>query len=81
VSAIKKKSDTAEAMSKILTNDKPILIQSDNGTEFLNNSFQMLLKSRNVRHITVAMGDKKKQGLVQRFNRKITLMISRCQES
>ena len=35
VSTIKKKSDTTETMSKILANDKPILIQSDNGTEFL----------------------------------------------
>jgi transposase InsO family protein len=77
VPAIKKKSDTTEAMSKILANDKPILIQSDNGTELLNNSFQRLLKSMNVRHITVNVGDKKRQGIVERFNHTIALMISR----
>ena len=81
VSAIKRKSDTTEAMSKILAKDKPILIQSDNGTEFLNNSFQRLLKSMNVRHTTVDVGDKKRQGIVERFNRTIALMISRYQES
>jgi hypothetical protein len=37
VSALKRKSDTTEAISKIFVNDKPVLIQSDNGTEFLNN--------------------------------------------
>ena len=81
VSAIKKKSDTTEAMSKILAKDKPILIQSDNGTEFLNNAFQRLLKSMSVRHITVDVGEKKRQGIVERFNRTIALMISRYQES
>ena len=35
----------------------------------------------NVRHITVDVGDKKKQGIVERFNRTIALMISRYQES
>lgn len=80
VSAIKKKSDTTETMSKILGKNIPILIQSDNGTEFLNNSFQRLLKSMNVRHITVDVGDKKQQGIVERFNRTIALMISRYQQ-
>lgn len=64
VLANKKKSDTTEAMSKILTKNKPILIQSDNGKEFLNNSFQKLLKSLSIRHITVAVGDKRRQGIV-----------------
>jgi transposase InsO family protein len=81
VLVIKKKSDTTEAMSKILAKNKPILIQSDIGTESLNNSFQKLLKSLSIRHITVAVGDKRSQGIVERFNRTIALMISRYQES
>ena len=56
--AIKKKSDTTEAMSKILANDKPILIQSDNGTEFLNNSFQRLLKSMSARLMLATKKDR-----------------------
>jgi transposase InsO family protein len=58
VPAIKKKSDTTEAMSKILANDKPILIQSDNGTEFLNNSFQRLLKSMSARLMLATKKDR-----------------------
>ena len=81
VAALKRKSDTPEAMSKILVKDKPILIQSDNGTEILNKSFQSLLKSMNVRHKTVDVGNHKRQGIVVRFNRTIAIMISRYQES
>jgi transposase InsO family protein len=81
VAALKRKSDTTDAMSKILVKDTPILIQSDNGTEFLNKSFQRLLKSMNVRHITVDVGNHKRQGIVERFNRTIALLISRYQES
>jgi transposase InsO family protein len=48
VVAIKSKSDTTEAMRFVFANRKPILIQSDNGTEFLNNNFQQLLKQNGV---------------------------------
>jgi transposase InsO family protein len=57
VSALKSKSQTTQAMKNILAKQKPILIHSDNGTEFLNKSFQELLKSANVRHITVDVGN------------------------
>lgn len=49
VFAMKRKSDTTNAMKSVLDVQKPILIQSDNGTEFLNGPFQSLLKSRGVR--------------------------------
>jgi flagellar biosynthesis chaperone FliJ len=39
------------------------------------------LKSMNVRHITVDVGNHKRQGIVERFNRTIALLISRYQES
>ena len=66
-------------MTNILSIQKPILIQSDNGTEFLNKSFQGLLKSANVRHITVDVGNHRRQGVVERFNKEN--LISRYQES
>lgn len=81
VAALKSKSDTTDAMRKILAIQKPILIQSDNGTEFLNKSFQNLLKSANVRHITVDVGNHRRQGVVERFNKTIENLISRYQES
>ncbi|OAJ42903.1 hypothetical protein BDEG_26295 [Batrachochytrium dendrobatidis JEL423] len=46
VVAMKKKSDTTDAMRVILDVQKHILIQSDNGTEFLNNNFQSLLQAK-----------------------------------
>jgi hypothetical protein len=81
VVAIKCKSDTTEAMRFVLANRKPILIQSDNGTEFLNNNFQQLLKQNGVRHITVSVGDHKRQGLIERFNRTLESIVSKYQES
>jgi len=81
VVAIKSKSDTTEAMRFILAARKPMLVQSDNGTEFLNNSFQRLLKENKVRQITVNVGDHNRQGLIERFNRTLESIISRYQES
>ena len=62
VVAIKMKSDTTNAMKSVLDVQKPILIQSDNGTEFLNHSFQ---NSKVVRHITANVGDHNRQGLIE----------------
>ncbi|OAJ40065.1 hypothetical protein BDEG_23844 [Batrachochytrium dendrobatidis JEL423] len=66
VVAMKKKSDTTDAMKLILDVQKPILIQSNNGTEFLNNNFQSLLQAK---------------GLIERFNRTLENIIARYQES
>lgn len=74
---IKRKSDTTRAMKGILETNKPILIQSDNGTEFLNHAFQTLLKETNVQHTTAEVGNHNKQGIVERFNRTIEGMISK----
>ncbi|OAJ40914.1 hypothetical protein BDEG_24597 [Batrachochytrium dendrobatidis JEL423] len=68
VVAIKSKSQTTEAMRFVFAARKPILVQSDNGTEFLNNSFQQLLKEYVVRQITVNVGDHNRQGLIESIN-------------
>ena len=81
VAALRSKSNASNEMKKTLAIQKPILIQSDNGTEFLNKSFQNLLKSANVRHITVDVGNHRRQGIVERFNKTIENLISRYQES
>ncbi|OAJ43890.1 hypothetical protein BDEG_27203 [Batrachochytrium dendrobatidis JEL423] len=81
VVAMKKKSNTTDAMRVILDVQKPILIQSDNGTEFLNNNFQSLLQAKGVCHITVNVGDHNIQGLIERFNRTLENIIARYQES
>ncbi|OAJ37844.1 hypothetical protein BDEG_21819 [Batrachochytrium dendrobatidis JEL423] len=68
-------------MRVILDVQKPILIQSDNGIEFLNNNFQSLLQAKGVCHITVNVGDHNRQGLIERFNRTLENIIARYQES
>ncbi|OAJ32744.1 hypothetical protein BDEG_28629 [Batrachochytrium dendrobatidis JEL423] len=78
---MKKKSDSTEAMKKVLDIEKSILIQSDNGTEFLNGAFQRLLTSKGVRHITVEVGDHKRQGIIERFNRTLENIIALYQEA
>jgi transposase InsO family protein len=64
-------------MKYILNIAKPILIQSDNGSEFLNKSFQALLKSFKVQHTTAQVGDHNRQGIIERFNRTIEAMIAK----
>ena len=81
VIALKRKSHATEAIRQITTIQKPILIQSDNGTEFVNTEFRQLMKERGIRHITVAPGDHKRQGIIERFNRTLEKMISKYQES
>jgi uncharacterized membrane protein YheB (UPF0754 family) len=81
VVVIKSKSHTTEAMRFVLATRKPILVQSDNGTEFLNNSFQRLLKENKVLHLTVNVGDHNRQGLIERFNRTLESIISKYQGS
>jgi hypothetical protein len=78
---IKSKSFSTDAMKSILNIAKPILIQSDNGSEFLNKSFQALLKSFKVQHTTAQVGDHNRQGIIERFNRTIEAMIAKYQES
>lgn len=72
---------TTDAM-KVTWKSLCILMQSDNGTEFLNNSFQSLLQAKAVRHVTVNVGDHNRQGLIERFNQTtIENSIARYQES
>jgi hypothetical protein len=78
---IKSKTFTTDAMNSILNIAKPILIQSDNGSELLNKSFQALLKSFKVQHTTAQVGDHNRQGIIERFNRTIEAMIAKYQES
>lgn len=68
-------------MKVILDEQKPILIQSDNCTEFSNNSFQSFLQAKGIRHVTVHVGDHNRQGLIERFNQTLENNIARYQES
>src|SRR6267154_1536512 len=56
------------AFTKMLENQQCKLLQTDKGTEFLNGTFQKLLKDRNIRHYTSEKDDVK-AAVVERFKR------------
>ena len=56
------------AFTKMIEDQQCKLLQTDKGTEFLNSSFQKLLKDRNIRHNTSEIDDIK-AAVVERFNR------------
>ena len=56
------------AFTKMIAEQQCKLLQTDKGTEFLNASFQKLLRDRNIRHYT-SENDDVKAAVVERFNR------------
>ena len=56
------------AFTKMIADKQCKLLQTDKGTEFLNSTFQKLLKERNIRHYT-SENDDIKAAVVERFNR------------
>src|SRR5207247_7105550 len=56
------------AFTKMIETQRCKLLQTDKGTEFLNASFQKLLKDNNIRHYT-SENDDIKAAVVERFNR------------
>src|SRR6267154_2518060 len=70
VEPLKNKSGSAltAAFTKMIEQQQCTLLQTDKGTEFLNASFQKLLKDKNIRHYT-SENDDIKAAVVERFNR------------
>jgi len=70
VEPLKNKSGSSltAAFTKMFENQQCKLLQTDKGTEFLNGTFQKLLKDRNIRHYT-SENDDIKASVVERFNR------------
>ena len=60
--------DVTEAFERILTDQKCNMVQSDKGTEFLNSTFQTMLKSHNI-HFYTSENEDLKAAVVKRFNR------------
>ena len=62
--------DMVEAFSKVLIDRRPIHLQTDKGTEFLNKNFQSLLRKNDIIFYT-SENDDIKASVVERFNRTI----------
>jgi len=60
--------EVANAFEKILLDGTPNMVQSDKGTEFLNSTFQSMLKRRGIKFYTSENEDLK-ASVVERFNR------------
>jgi len=68
--------DVAEAFEKILEERKCNMVQSDKGTEFLNSTFQAMLKRHGIRFYTSENEDLK-AAVVERFNRTLKTKMFR----
>ena len=69
--------DVTEAFEKILTDGfKPNMVQSDKGTEFLNSTFQSMLKRQDIKFYTSENEDIK-AAIVERFNRTLKTKMYR----
>ena len=68
---MKKKSDTYEAFEKFIKIYKPTLIESDKGSEFVNNRLKKLFSDNSIKLYDTKI--KTKIGVVERFNRILSL--------
>ncbi|XP_073816655.1 ecdysteroid phosphate phosphatase isoform X1 [Musca autumnalis] len=80
---LKRKSDALQVFKRYKSNVEKqtgyVLktLRSDNGTEYLNNDFQMFLKSEGINHQTTVVYTPQQNGIAERANR--TLMeMARC---
>jgi len=68
--------DVANSFEKNLSDGKPNMVQSDKGTEFLNSTFQSMLKRHGIKFYTSENEDLK-AAVVERFNRTLKMKMFR----
>jgi transposase InsO family protein len=66
----KSASTVSNAFEEMIRENKPNLLQTDKGTEFLNSTFQKLLSANGIKHYT-SENDDIKCAIVERWNRTI----------
>lgn len=64
------------AFAKIFKKERPKVLQTDNGGEFVNAFMKKLTKQYNVIHTTVRPADHRSQSLTERLNQSIKLRIA-----
>lgn len=77
----KKSSSVVNFLKPIFANEKPTLMQSDNGVEFKSDVFQEILKTNNIKHVFSKAYNPTTQGAVERVNRTIKSMLHRYMTS
>ncbi len=58
-----------DTMEKLIKDNNPNVIMSDNGSESINRNYKELMKQNKIRVYYVDVNDKKMMGIVERFNR------------
>lgn len=73
----KREQTVLNALKQILEqmHQLPSVLQSDNGSEFVNKAFKAFLQSKKIKHILSTAGKPQTNGLVERFNGTIKRMI------
>jgi IS30 family transposase len=66
-----------DTMDKLLKDNIPNVIMSDNGSEFISRNYKELMKPNKIRVYYVDVNDKKMMGIVERFNRTIRGLINK----
>jgi len=66
-----------ESMSETLDETEPTMINSDNGSEWINKDFKKLLRERGISINYVEVGDHHKMGIVDRFVRTLREKINK----
>jgi len=77
----KEKKDVVPAMRSIFKECRPVLVQSDNGGEFLNDEARKVYTELGVTHQTVEKGDHRGQGMIERFNQTLRSRITTFKDS
>jgi len=68
--------DVTEAFEKILDDEQCNMVQSDKRTEFLNSTFQSMLRRRGI-HFCTSENEDLKASVVERFNRTLKTKMYR----
>jgi len=64
-----------EFIDHVLVNKKIHIIQSDNGSEFINHKVKQLFNDHDITHITTTPYSPRSNGCIERFNRTLKQMI------
>lgn len=71
----KSQNNITEAFNKLITNEKPSIVMSDKGSEFINKEFKDNLNNKEIGQQLAEVGDHHALGIIDRFIRTIKSMI------
>jgi len=73
----KSQDSVVEAFQSIISQHKPQNVTSDNGSEYINHKFQIILRDNDIEQHLVDVGDKFKTAIVERVIRTIRTLLEK----